>query len=172
MTHQCFIGIGSNIEDPLAQVERAVKALAELPDTRLVRISPWYGSKAIGPGEQPDYVNGVAELATSLAPEALLNALQRQEKRQRRERDKRWGPRTLDLDILLYGNRVIDTERLAVPHPRLRERPFILRPLHDIAPTLTLPDGTSLDALLDYLPSDDVWLLQATWPGKRRPHGD
>lgn len=164
MTQRCFIGLGSNLDDPLARVKRAVAALAELPDTRLIRHSPWYGSRAVGPGEQPDYVNGAAEIATDLSPHELLAELQRIEHRQGRERRERWAARTLDLDILLYGDLTLATDTLTIPHPRLQERPFVVYPLYDIAPSLRLPDGTSLSALLDYLPSDSLWRLAPSEP--------
>ncbi len=159
---RCFIGIGSNLEQPRRQVEAAVAALAQLPGSKLVTHSPWYGSRAIGPGEQPDYVNGVAELLTALPPHALLDALQAIEAAHGRQRLQRWGARTLDLDILLYGDAVIADDRLSVPHPRLAERAFVVRPLYDIAPELQLPDGSALAALVDCGDSDGLWPLQSS----------
>jgi len=144
---RCYIGLGSNLGDPSRQLDRAVAALAELPDSQLVATSPRYGSQAVGPGEQPDYVNAVAALDTLLAPLALLDALQAIEHRQGRVRTLRWGARTLDLDLLLYGEQVLDLPRLQVPHPRLTERSFVLCPLLDLAPDLCLPDGRALASL-------------------------
>ncbi|MCK9563477.1 MAG: 2-amino-4-hydroxy-6-hydroxymethyldihydropteridine diphosphokinase [Bacteroidales bacterium] len=148
---RAFIAIGSNLGNPRRQVASAVAALAELPDSQLVAVSPWYRSAAIGPGEQPDYLNGVAELRTRLAPRRLLAALQAIEETQGRQRTERWAARTLDLDILLYGDAVIAEPDLIVPHPRLAERNFVLYPLADLAPTLVLPDGTPLGELLTEL---------------------
>lgn len=149
---RCFIGLGSNLGQPRVQLQRALDALAALDECRLGEVSPLYANPAVGPGTQPDYVNAVAELFTTLEPHALLARLQRIENDQGRVRTERWGARTLDLDLLLYGDRSIDTPTLQVPHPRLRERNFVLYPLHDIAPDLRLPDSTPLAALLDCCP--------------------
>ena len=146
---RCYVALGSNLDDPRRQVDVALAALAALPRTRLLAHSPWYRSRAVGPGEQPDYINGVALLETALEPLELLDALQKQEAAQGRERTERWGPRTIDLDLLLYGERLIDHPRLTVPHPRLAERAFVLCPLADLNPDLVLPDGTSLASRLD-----------------------
>ncbi len=143
-----YIAIGSNLDNPRQQVEKAVSALARLPQTRLAAVSPWYRSAAIGPGQQPDYLNGVARLDTGLDPRQLLAALQAIENDQGRQRGERWAARTLDLDILLYSDQVIAETGLTIPHPRLAERNFVLYPLVDLAPDLVLPDGTPLGALL------------------------
>ncbi len=141
--HRCFIALGSNLEQPLLQVRRAVEALSVLPDSELKVVSPWYQSVAVGP-EQPDYINGVAELYTSHSPLDLLALLQGIENAQQRKRLQRWGPRTLDLDLLLYADKLIDEPTLVVPHPRMLERNFVLRPLCDIAPTLVLANGVNV----------------------------
>ncbi len=146
---RCFVGLGSNLNDPDRQIELALDALGNIPETRLNAVSPLYRNPAIGPGTQPDYLNAVAELDTTLDALALLTQLQGIENRQGRIRSERWAARTLDLDLLLYGNAYIDLPQLQVPHPRLCERNFVLYPLHDIAPNLVLPDGASLHALLD-----------------------
>lgn len=140
----CYIALGSNLDQPLAQVTLALKEIAELPETTLQAASPWYQSVAIGPGQQPDYLNGVAEIKSALAPLELLSALQHIEQLHRRQRLQRWGPRTLDLDILLYGDQRIDLPQLQIPHPRMLERSFVVYPLYDLAPLLQLPDGTPL----------------------------
>lgn len=147
---RCFIGIGSNLDEPATQIQRALDALSHIESSILGPVSPLYSNPAVGPGQQPDYLNAVAELRTSLDALTLLSNLQRIELAQGRIRTERWGARTLDLDLLLYGDAVIDLPQLRVPHPRLCERNFVLYPLHDIAPTLTLPRGTSLSSLLDY----------------------
>jgi 2-amino-4-hydroxy-6-hydroxymethyldihydropteridine diphosphokinase len=149
---RCFIGLGSNLDEPLAQLRRALNALNALEHCRLGAVSPFYGNPAVGPGAQPDYINAVAELFTTLDADALLAHLQAIETAQGRVRSERWGARTLDLDLLLYGAETIATDMLQVPHPRIRERNFVLYPLHDIAPELSFPDGTPLIALLDCCP--------------------
>jgi 2-amino-4-hydroxy-6-hydroxymethyldihydropteridine diphosphokinase len=149
MTVRAYIGLGSNLDDPLSQVRAALTELAQLPHTRLAAVSPLYRTPPMGPADQPDYINAVAALDTELEPLALLDQLQRIELQHGRLRTLRWGPRTLDLDLLLYGERVISNERLTVPHPGLRERPFVIFPLQAIAPGLVLPDGTSLVSLAE-----------------------
>ena len=151
-----YIGLGSNLEGPVKQVERAVAGLDEIDDTRLIAVSPLYSSAPMGPPRQPNYVNAVAALETALAPEVLLNALQAIEQRHHRLPTIRWGPRTLDLDLLLYGDETIATDRLLVPHPGLPERAFVLYPLADIAPELRLPDSTPLAELLQRCPSGGI----------------
>ena len=150
---RCYIGLGANLAQPLAQLQQAVTALRLLPASQLVAVSSFYGSKPMGPQDQPDYVNAVAALDTELPAEALLDALQQIEQQQGRQRkDERWGPRTLDLDILLYGDDIINSERLTVPHYGLKQREFVLYPLAEIAPNLSLPDGTVLSSLLEQVP--------------------
>jgi len=153
-----YIGLGSNLEEPLAQVQRAFTELARIPDTALLARSAIYSSHAVGP-EQPDYINAVALLDTQLAPLALLDALQALEQAHQRVRIQHWGPRTLDLDLLLYGDQIIAEERLTVPHPYLTQRSFVLYPLADITPTLHLPDGTALADLLGRCPADGLLRL-------------
>ncbi len=144
-----YIALGSNLADPLEQLQRAVDALARLPHSHLARLSAVYRSAAVGPGSQPDYLNAVARIQTELAPIALLDALQAVEQAQGRERSVRWGPRTLDLDILLYGGQRISEPRLSVPHPRMMERAFVLYPLADVAEAnLLLPHGEDLAKLV------------------------
>lgn len=156
LVHPAYIALGSNLNDPRAQVERGLQALTQLPETRLRARSGWYQSRAVGPGQQPDYLNGVVLLETSLEPESLILHLQRIEAAQGRERRVRWAARTLDLDILLYGDRIIATDRLQIPHPRLAERNFVLYPLADISPDLVLPNGTPLASLLQHCPAEGL----------------
>jgi len=138
-----FIGLGSNLSHPRRQLARATAALAHLPRSRLVAVSPNYLSAPMGTSEaQPDYVNAVVAVRTMLAPRALLRRLQAIERRQHRRRGvgyPRNAPRTLDLDLLLYGGRHICGAQLVVPHPRMHERAFVLRPLLDIAPAASIP---------------------------------
>lgn len=151
-----YIGLGSNLDDPLRQVQTAIAALAKLPRTALIKHSPWYRSKAIGPGQQPDYVNGVAALDTELSPPHLLAELHTIEVAQGRIRHQRWAARTLDLDILLYGNRTLATDRLRIPHPRLHQRNFVLYPLADLVPDLVFPGGRSMATLLAACSDNDI----------------
>lgn len=140
-----YLALGSNLAQPLDQVNAALAALAALPQTQLVTCSSFYRSTPLGPQDQPDYLNAVVALDTTLAPEALLDATQAIEQQQGRVRKaERWGPRTLDLDMLLYGDQVINTPRLKVPHYDMMNREFMLYPLAEIAPDLIFPDGTVL----------------------------
>ncbi|TWI50874.1 2-amino-4-hydroxy-6-hydroxymethyldihydropteridine diphosphokinase [Pseudomonas duriflava] len=148
-----YIGLGSNLAQPRDQLTSALEALALLPASRLVARSSFYGSDPLGPADQPRYVNAVAALETELAPLDLLDALQAIEQQQGRERKgERWGPRTLDLDILVFGPQRIDGPRLTVPHYHMHARAFVLYPLAEIAPDLILPDGQPLSALLEDCP--------------------
>ena len=133
-----FVGLGANLGDPVATLDAAVAALAALPGTELVAVSAYYRTAPVD-ASGPDFVNAVAELRTSLAPQALLLALQAIEQAHGRERPFRNAPRTLDLDLLLYGARTIDEPGLTVPHPRLHERAFVLEPLAELAPGFGVP---------------------------------
>ncbi|MCO6060168.1 2-amino-4-hydroxy-6-hydroxymethyldihydropteridine diphosphokinase [Pseudomonas sp. MOB-449] len=154
---RAYIGLGSNLAEPVNQLRGALAALGELPRTHLVAVSSLYASDPLGPPDQPRYVNAVAALDTELKPLQLLDALQAIELSQGRVRkDERWGPRTLDLDILLFGQRRIDEPRLQVPHYHMHARAFVLYPLAEIAGDLQLPDGRSLQALLDACPFEGL----------------
>ena len=147
-----YIAIGSNLASPLEQVNAALKALGDIPESRILAVSSFYRTPPLGPQDQPDYLNAAVALKTTLAPEELLNHTQRIELQQGRVRKaERWGPRTLDLDIMLFGNEVINTERLTVPHYDMKNRGFMLWPLFEIAPDLHFPDGPALRAVLDNL---------------------
>jgi 2-amino-4-hydroxy-6-hydroxymethyldihydropteridine diphosphokinase len=143
MSTVAFVGLGSNLAHPRRQIARAVAALARIPQTRIVALSPNYATAPLACADgQPDYVNAVVGLRTSLSPRALLLHLQAIERAQGRERDAatpRNSPRTLDLDLLLYGRFRIRRPWLTVPHPRMHERAFVLTPLLDIAPAITIP---------------------------------
>jgi len=154
-----YIAIGANLGEPLAQAQNALQQIAALPETRVTATSSWYRSKAIGP-QQPDYLNGVVRIETTLAPLALLDGLQQVELAQGRERIQHWGPRTLDLDLLLYDQLTLHSARLTLPHPQLTLRNFVLVPLHEIAPQLALPDGQHIAALVTQLGHDNLALWQ------------
>ena len=147
-----YIAIGSNLASPLEQVNAAVQALGEIPQSRLVQVSAFYRTPPLGPQDQPDYLNAAVVLETSLDAETLLDNTQRIELQQGRQRKaERWGPRTLDLDIMLFGDEVINTDRLTVPHYDMKNRGFMLWPLWEVAPELTFPNGESLQAILHQL---------------------
>lgn len=151
---RAYIGLGSNLDNPRRQVRSAIAQLAALPYTHLTVQSSLYCSEPMGPAEQPDYINAVAAIDTLLTPHALLDALLGIERLHGRVRSAtRWGPRTLDLDILVYGDRVIDDVRLTVPHPGIAERPFVLHPLAEIAPEIEIPNKGPIRALIAACPT-------------------
>jgi 2-amino-4-hydroxy-6-hydroxymethyldihydropteridine diphosphokinase len=143
-----YVGVGSNLNDPRAQVLQAFTELDGLPHTRVVRKSSLYRSAPMGHAAQPDFVNAVAQVETGLPAERLLAELQAVEARHGRERSFPNAPRTLDLDLLLYGTARIASPALTVPHPRMHERAFVLKPLLEIAPQL--PFTAQLDACADH----------------------
>lgn len=155
-----YIAIGSNLASPLEQVNAAIRALADIPDSRVVSVSSLYRTPPLGPQDQPDYLNAAVAFETSLAPEALLDHTQRIELQQGRVRKaERWGPRTLDLDIMLFGDAIINSERLTVPHYDMKNRGFMLWPLFEIAPQLHFPDGLALRTALENLGAEKpaIW---------------
>lgn len=155
-----YIGLGANLSDPIGQLQRALSALAALPACKLCTVSHFYASKPMGPQDQPDYVNAVALLQTALPAEALLDALQHIELTQGRQRKaERWGPRTLDLDILLFGQQQICTERLTVPHYGLQQREFVVYPLLEIAPVLQIPGLGALATIAETVPLNGLTRL-------------
>lgn len=147
---RAFVGLGSNLGEPAAQLASAVRALAGLPRSTLVAVSPGYESLPWGDSDQANFLNAVAVVDTALAPQQLLAELLRIEREHGRDRSsgRRNGPRTLDLDLLLHGSRVIDEPGLQLPHPRLAERAFVLLPLNDLAPDLAIPGAGALKSLL------------------------
>ena len=143
-----FIGVGSNLADPLAQVRQALIELESIPGTRVTARSSLYRTSPVGYLEQPDFINAAASVQTTLSPQALLAALLAIENRHGRRRTMRNAPRTLDLDLLLYGEEVLDQDGLTLPHPRLHERAFVLAPLAEIAPEAVVPGrGRARDLL-------------------------
>ena len=155
-----YVGLGSNIDDPLLQLHQALEGLGQLPQTTLAAASPLYRSRPVGPSDQPDFLNMAVQLDTALTPLALLDHLQQLEHAQGRQRTRHWGPRTLDLDILLWGDQSIDEPRLQVPHPQLPHRDFVLQPLLDLDPALCLPDGTTLQHLRAHCPNNHLEALE------------
>jgi 2-amino-4-hydroxy-6-hydroxymethyldihydropteridine diphosphokinase len=151
-----YVGIGSNQDDPRAQVLLALEELDRLPHTRVVKKSALYRSAPVGYAAQPDFVNAVAELETALPAERLLAELQGIECRHGRRRSFANAPRTLDLDLLLFGSLSMATDKLAVPHPRMHERAFVLRPLVEIAPDADIPGRGPAKALLGACAGQDA----------------
>lgn len=147
---RAFVGMGANVGDVETTLAEACWALDGLPQTSIRNQSPWFRSPPWGRSDQPEFTNGVVELQTRLAPNELLQRLLEVEERFGRVRrpEERWGPRTLDLDLLLYGEDSIDEPGLQVPHPALHERAFVLLPLSRIAPALEIPGRGRVDALL------------------------
>ena len=147
-----YIGLGSNLDEPQEQLRSSIEALSQLPETKVAAVSAFYSSESLSPG-QPRYTNAVAALDTGLAPLELLDGLQAIEAAQGRERKERWGPRTLDLDILLFGDQVIDIPRLKVPHYHMQARAFVLYPLAElVAEDFVLADQRRLSQLLANCP--------------------
>jgi len=150
MTIRVYIGIGSNLDNPVAQVLEAVEELEMIPDTILAERSSLYLGKPMGPEDQPDYVNAVAAMDTLLSADELHRALIRIEDQQGRTRDgDKWGPRIIDLDLLMYGNHSIDTATLTVPHPGMHERDFVIIPLEEVAGNLKIPGRGHLYSLIN-----------------------
>lgn len=158
----CYVALGSNLDDPRKHIKNGIKALENHPDLHCLNTSQFYLSKPHGPQDQLDYINGAVNFETDLEPEALLDELQKIENDNGRVREnaERWGSRTLDLDLLFYGNKTIETKRLTVPHPRVCERAFVLYPLRDLVTTcgqenLKISDKTSLDDCIANLSTKD-----------------
>jgi len=152
-----YIGIGSNLQQPIRQVQHALSALASLTDCQFIAQSRLYRSAPMGPQDQPDFINAVAALETTVSAHALLASLHAIEQAQGRTRNgERWGPRTLDLDILLFGEECINQPELQVPHPGLHERNFVLYPLHEIAPNLIIPGLGALTGLMALCPASGL----------------
>jgi len=159
--HAAYVGLGSNLDDPAARVRQAFTQLADISETRLVARSHLYRSAPLGPPDQPHYVNAVAGLLTQRAPGTLLAALQAIERQHGRDRSgPKWGPRTLDLDLLLYGELELVTDGLVIPHPHLHERAFVLVPLAEIAPSVRVPGHGRVEQLASRCEPDALQLLE------------
>ncbi|MEH6567537.1 MAG: 2-amino-4-hydroxy-6-hydroxymethyldihydropteridine diphosphokinase [Halioglobus sp.] len=170
---RAYIALGSNLNHPAEQLRLAVTTIDTWDEATVDCASHMYRSKAVGPGEQPDYLNAVVSITTSLIPTALLEKLQTLENNQGRVRQERWGARTLDLDILLYDEQRIDSETLELPHPRMKERNFVLYPLAEIAgQQMLLPCGTILGTLLSECPHGDLTLTEMTFNIEQKQTGN
>lgn len=161
MNHRAFVALGSNLEDPQQQVLRALTELDGLPGTRITAKSALYRTAPVGYDNQPDFINAVAEVSTTLEPFALLHALLALETAHGRERPFPNAPRVLDLDLLLYDNLELHDPELTLPHPRLHERGFVLFPLADIAPEFYVPGKGKVGDLLLALPEQGVERMAA-----------
>lgn len=155
-----YIALGSNLNEPIQQLNQALQAMNQLANSQLLAKSSFYRSKPLGPQDQPDYVNAVACLQTELVPIELLKQLQQIENEQGRVRLRRWGERTLDLDILLYDQQIIQTELLTVPHYDMQNREFVIVPLYEIAPELKIPNGKSLKQLIKQFEQHQMQICQ------------
>jgi 2-amino-4-hydroxy-6-hydroxymethyldihydropteridine diphosphokinase len=151
-----YIGVGSNLGDSQARVRTAFESLERMRNTRFIAKSRLYRTRPFGPVEQGDFINAVAGVLTQLSAQELLTEIRNIETRAGRVRSERWGPRTLDLDLLVFGDERIDTAELVVPHPGIAERGFVLAPLMDIAPSLQVPGVGRAEELLRLLPDDGI----------------
>ena len=150
---EAYIGLGSNLSDPQAQVTQALQELDSIADTKLVKHSSLYISKPMGPTDQPNYINAVAKIVTRLSPEDLLTALQNiEQNHQRQRKNQRWGPRTLDLDIILFGDLQMNSKKLEIPHYGVAEREFVLIPLQELQADLIIPGRGAVAELIEQLP--------------------
>ena len=160
---EAYIGLGSNLDEPIKQVQQALQELAQLPESRFIRASSLYRSKPMGPQDQADFINAVACLETALNPWQLLDELHQLEQRHQRVRQQHWGPRTLDLDILLYGDDHIHEAQLIIPHVGLGERNFVLYPLQEIMDEqYFIPGMGTLAELIGKIPSDGLERLASS----------
>lgn len=160
MDERVFIALGSNLGNPVQQIDTAILAIASHDAIERIKLGKIYQSKPHGPQGQPDFLNTVLEIRTTLSPEYLLAFLHRIEAEQNRERLQHWGPRTIDLDIVLFGERVCDTETLTIPHPRAHEREFVLLPLQDIDNTITIPLLGEVSECIQKLPATTMKVIR------------
>ena len=165
-----YLGVGSNLDDPRAQVMKAIQKLRELPadTTRVVAVSKLYGSKPFGPVAQADFVNAVVGVLTRLTPPQMLQVMQDIERALGRpEKYERWGPRIIDLDVLVFGREQSDDPMITLPHPGIVERNWVLYPLADIAPSLDIPKLGRVAALKKAIAPEGLWPLDANAPSGR-----
>ena len=159
---RAYIGLGSNLQEPVRQIQRAITQLSSLQKSRLLAVSSMYGNPPMGPQDQPDFVNAVAAMETELSARALLKALQEIERQQGRERSgERWGPRTIDLDLLVFGAEIVNETGLEVPHPGIGSRAFVLIPLREIAPGLVIPGLGEIDTVTDAMDASALCVIDS-----------
>ena len=161
MTSRVYLGLGSNLQSPVTQVKSAIAELAEQPGIKLDKVSSLYRSKPLADMQQPDYINAVVEIRTDLDVEQLLKICQSLEDVHARDRTaERWGARTLDIDILLFGDQEINESHLTVPHKGMRERNFVLYPLAELDPKLKLPDNTNISDLVAHCSTEGLLRIE------------
>ena len=152
LVEKVFVGVGSNLGDRESAIEQAIQSIAALPETELICCASLFESTPMGVKDQPDFLNSVIEIVTSLDPKRLLICLKQIEQALGRKERERWGPREIDLDILVFGDRIIDEVDLQIPHPQIARRLFVLRPLAELAPEMNMPGySSSIQDLLDRL---------------------
>ena len=151
-----YIGLGGNLSDPLKQIKLAIENIKKIPNSRYVVSSKLYNSSPMGPSDQPDFINAVVAIVSCLEPHSLLNELQKIERKQKRVRDIKWGPRTIDLDLLVQGKEIIEDEVLNLPHPEIQNRIFVLLPLMDIAPDIKIPGLANIVDLLKKIENNPI----------------
>jgi len=157
LEERIFIGLGANLGDRLMALRRALSALNAIAGVEVISVSSLYETEPVGVRQQPDFLNAVAELRSRLEPEALLRVAQEVEHRMGRRRIRRWGPRSIDIDLLLWGDRVIASDELSIPHPEMKRRNFVLVPLAEIAPEVEFPlQRVTIAALLEQSPDPGV----------------
>lgn len=164
MTETAYVALGSNLEQPELQLQRAADKIDSTPHIAISGYSRLYRSNPVGPTDQPDYCNAVVAVNTTLEPIQLLDALQSIENAHGRTRSVHWGARTLDLDIILFGDQTIKSEQLTIPHYQMHVRNFVLCPLLDVAPELKLPDGTALKAMIDESAYQGLNVIAESYP--------
>ncbi len=157
--HLAYIALGGNLADPLQSFEQAIELISQIDGVSLKELSRLYRSKPHGDPNQPLFLNAVLAVSTTLSPEDLLRALQHIENRMGRVREKVWGPRNIDLDIILYDNVQMTTDFLTIPHPFAHLREFVLAPLHDLDPSLVIPEQGGLADLLKTVPMDNLEVI-------------
>ena len=155
-----YIGLGSNMKSPKQQIRSAIKSIEGIVSTQVLRVSSLYKSKPFGPQNQDDYINAVAEIDTNLMPLELLECMQNIENQQGRIRKEHWGPRTLDLDILMFGDEIIKDDKLTIPHLEIENRSFVLAPLTEINTNCLIPGKGKARDLLAILDQDDLEIIQ------------
>ena len=157
-----YIGLGGNLDSPIQQLKTALISIDELPKTSLIKSSSFYGSKPLGPQDQPDFINAVCQIETELSATELLAALQKVEIEQGRIKKRRWGERLIDLDILLYGQEALDSADLTIPHSQIALRDFVLIPLAEVSPGLVIPNLGEIESLIEQLNESYLVALNET----------
>ena len=151
MKHRAYLGLGSNIGERKVLLDRSLRMLDDLQEIKVIKVSPFYETEPVGKKDQPWFLNAVCEIATDLEPIHLLHATQNVENKLGRIRQERWGPRTVDIDILLYDDIRLKLPDLIIPHPRIKERAFVLKPLFELNGEIVFPTGEGISEILNKL---------------------